>query len=176
LVERLRSAIARLNPEIPSGAREDALQNVLNLDTPVLLSANRSFHRLLINGVPVEYQKDGETRGDFVRLMDFTDSGIKSNEWLAINQFSIKGAKYTRRPDIILFVNGLPLVLLELKNPADVNADIWRHMIKYKPIKNKFLTYFNTTRFWLSPMEAKRYLVLYRATLSDLCHGVQSMA
>lgn len=126
LVERLRSAIARLNPGIPSGAREDALQKVLNLDTPVLLSANRSFHRLLINGVPVEYQKDGETRGDFVRLMDFSESGIESNEWLAINQFSIKGAKHTRRPDIILFVNGLPLVLLELKNPADVNADIWK--------------------------------------------------
>ncbi len=90
----------------------------------MLLSANRQFHRLLINGVQVEYQKDGETRGDFVRLMDFAD--VAANEWLAVNQFSIKGAKYTRRPDIILFVNGMPLVLLELKNPADVNADIWK--------------------------------------------------
>ncbi|MDO8767836.1 MAG: type I restriction endonuclease subunit R [Burkholderiaceae bacterium] len=124
LVERLRAAIARLNPLVPLAAREDALQQVLNLDTPVLLSANRQFHRLLINGVQVEYQKDGETRGDFVRLMDFAE--VSANEWLAVNQFSIKGAKYTRRPDIILFVNGLPLVLLELKNPADVNADIWK--------------------------------------------------
>lgn len=79
---------------------------------------------MLINGVQVEYQRDGETRGDFVRLIDFTD--VAANEWLAINQFSIKGTKHTRRPDIILFINGLPLVLLELKNPADQNADIWK--------------------------------------------------
>lgn len=124
LAERLRTAIGRLNPSIPLVAREDALQQVLNLGTPVLLSANRLFHRLLINGVPVEYQRDGETRGDFVRLVDFAD--VAANEWLAINQFSIKGPKHTRRPDIILFVNGLPLVLLELKNPADQNADIWK--------------------------------------------------
>jgi type I restriction enzyme R subunit len=124
LVERLRQAIARLNPNVPLVAREDALQQVLNLETPVLLSANRHFHRLLINGVPVEYQKDGETRGDFVYLMDFANPD--ANEWLAVNQFSIKGAKHTRRPDIILFVNGLPLVLLELKNPADLKADIWQ--------------------------------------------------
>ena len=124
LVARLREAIDRLNPCIPPVARIDALQQVLNLDTPVLLAANRAFHQLLVNGVSVEYQKDGETRGDFVRLIDFTDA--TANEWLAVNQFSIKGAKYTRRPDIILFVNGLPLVLLELKNPADEKADIWK--------------------------------------------------
>ena len=124
LVERLRQAINRLNPLVPLIAREDALQQVLNLDTPVLLAANRHFHRLLVNGVPVQYQKDGETRGDFVRLIDFEDAA--ANEWLAINQFSIKGPKYTRRPDIILFINGLPLVLLELKNPADLTADIWK--------------------------------------------------
>ncbi|MDD2466933.1 MAG: type I restriction endonuclease subunit R [Desulfobulbus sp.] len=124
LIERLRKAINRLNPLIPLVAREDALQQVLNLDTPVLLAANRQFHRLLINGVPVQYQKEGETRGDFVRLIDFVD--VSANEWLAVNQFSIKGAKYTRRPDIILFINGLPLVLMELKNPADENADVWK--------------------------------------------------
>jgi type I restriction enzyme R subunit len=124
LVDRLRAAINRLNPLIPLVAREDALQQVLNLDTPVLLSANRAFHRLLVNGVPVEYQQDNETRGDFVRLIDFAD--VTANEWLAVNQFSIKGPKHTRRPDIILFVNGLPLVLLELKNPADVKADVWQ--------------------------------------------------
>jgi type I restriction enzyme R subunit len=124
LIERLRGAIARLNPSVPYAAREDALQQVLNLDTPVLLSANRLFHRLLVNGVPVEYQKDGETRGDFVRLIDFAN--LAANEWLAVNQYSIKGPKHTRRPDILLFINGLPLVLLELKNPADENADIWK--------------------------------------------------
>ncbi|MDO8844100.1 type I restriction endonuclease subunit R [Methylicorpusculum sp.] len=137
LVERLRNAINRLNPWVPLVAREDALQQVLNLDTPVLLAANRHFHHLLVNGVPVHYQIDGETRGDFVRLMDWDSpssgpegqllpEGKGKNEWLAINQFSIKGHKYTRRPDIILFVNGLPLVLLELKNPADLTADVWK--------------------------------------------------
>lgn len=119
---RLRSAIARLNPQIPLAAREDALRQVLELGVPVQLSANRLFHRLLVGGVPVQYQKDGETRGDFVRLIDWAD--VRTNEWLAISQFSIQGPKHTRRPDIILFVNGLPLVLLELKNPADVNADL----------------------------------------------------
>ncbi|MGF6599676.1 type I restriction enzyme R subunit [Paraburkholderia sp. GAS448] len=124
LTDRLRNAINRLNPGIPQSAREDALRQVLNLDTPVLLSANRIFHNLLVNGVPVEYPKDGENRGDFVKLIDFSD--VSANECLAINQFTIKGPKHTRRPDIILFVNGLPLVLLELKNPADENADIWK--------------------------------------------------
>ena len=124
LVERLRSAVERLNPAIPAAAREDAIQQVVDLGTPVLLSANRRFHQLLVGGVPVQYQKGNETRGDFVRLIDWAEPS--RNEWLAINQFSIKGAHHTRRPDVILFVNGLPLVLLELKNPADENADIWK--------------------------------------------------
>ena len=124
LLDQLRGAIARLNPSVPMVAREDALAQVVNLDTPAQLSANRAFHRLLVNGVPVQYQRDGETVGDFVRLVDFEEP--TANEWLAINQFTIKGPKHTRRPDIILFVNGLPLVVLELKNPADVHADIWK--------------------------------------------------
>jgi type I restriction enzyme R subunit len=122
LIERLRSAMARLNPKVPLAAREDALKQVLELGLPIQLSANRLFHRLLVSGVPVQYQKDGETRGDFVRLIDWVE--VKANDWLAINQFSIQGPKHTRRPDIILFINGLPLVLLELKNPADVKADL----------------------------------------------------
>lgn len=122
LTMRLRASIARLNPQVPLVAREDALRQVLELGVPVQLSANRLFHRLLVSGVPVQYQKDGETRGDFVRLIDWVD--LRANEWLAVNQFSIQGPKHTRRPDIILFVNGLPLVLLELKNSADVNADL----------------------------------------------------
>jgi type I restriction enzyme R subunit len=133
LCERLRSAIARLNPSIPLAAREDAIRQVLDLGIPSLLAANRRFHQLLVNGVPVEYQRDGETRGDFVRLIDWLPSspallpaGEGSNEWLAVKQFAIKGPKHSRRPDVILFVNGLPLVLIELKNPADANADIWK--------------------------------------------------
>lgn len=122
LIERLRNAIARLNPTIPEVTREDALQQVRDLNTPILLSANRRFHHFLVNGVPVDYQRDGETRGDFVRLIDFETPA--NNEWVAVNQFSIKGEKHTRRPDILLFINGLPLVLIELKNSVDLNADI----------------------------------------------------
>jgi type I restriction enzyme R subunit len=124
LVERLRAAVNKLNPAIPAAARDDAIKQVLDLGIPVLISANRRFHQLLVAGVPVQYQKEGETRGDFVRLIDW--AAPAQNEWLAINQFSIKGAHHTRRPDVILFVNGLPLVLLELKNPADEKADIWK--------------------------------------------------
>ena len=121
---RLREAIRRLNPDIPTAAREDALHRVLDLGVPAQLSANRAFHKLLVAGVPVQYQRDGETVGDFVRLADWTDPS--RNECWAVNQFTIKGPHHTRRPDIVLFVNGLPLVLIELKNPADEAADIWK--------------------------------------------------
>lgn len=125
LIERLRSALARLNPQAPLVAREDALQQVLDLGIPSQLSANRRFHNLLVQGVKVEYQKDGETRGDYLKLVDWTNSAGQ-NEFAAINQYTLKGPKHTRRPDIILFINGLPLVVIELKNPADENADIWK--------------------------------------------------
>lgn len=121
---RLASAIERLNPRIPACARDDALAQIRDFGTPALLSANRQFHKLLCTGVPVQYQRDGETIGDFVQLIDWANPA--SNDWLAVNQLTLQGAKHTRRPDIILFVNGLPLVLLELKNPADANADIWK--------------------------------------------------
>ncbi len=124
LLERLRKAVNKLNPSIPAAARDDAIKQVMDLGIPVLLSANRHFHKLLVTGVPVQYQLSGETRGDFVRLVDWVDPS--RNEWLAINQFSIKGTHHTRRPDVILFLNGLPIVLLELKNPADENADLWK--------------------------------------------------
>ena len=124
LLERLRQAIARLNPGIPAAAREDAVQRVQNLGLPAQLAANRAFHKLLVGGVPVQYQQNGETRGDFVRLIDWADAS--GNEFWAVNQFTLKGPHHTRRPDIVLFVNGLPLVLLELKNPVDEAADIWR--------------------------------------------------
>jgi len=123
LVDRLREAIARLNPHVPPGARDDALRRVLNPNVPGLVNANRQMHRWMVDGVPVEFQKDGETRGDRVRLLDFTD--VAANEWLAVNQFSVQGPKLTRRPDMVLFVNGLPLAVIELKNPGDEDADIW---------------------------------------------------
>ena len=124
LAVSLRAAIARLNPHMPSSAHEDAYKQVLDMGQPALLSGNRAFHRVLVAGVPVQYQLNGETRGDFARLVDWHNTA--ANEWLAVQQFTIKGPRQTRRPDIILFINGLPLVLVELKNPADVNANIWK--------------------------------------------------
>jgi len=121
---RLRNAINRLNPRIPADAREDALRELQDLGFPAQLSANRHFHKLLVNGVPVSYQRNGETVGDFVQLVNWENP--IDNEWLAVNQFSIKGPRHTRRPDIILFLNGLPIVLIELKNPSDESADIWK--------------------------------------------------
>ena len=123
LADRLRAAIARLNPLLPASAREDALRRVLNPNVPGLVNANRQVHRWLVDGVPVEFQKGSETRGDRVRLIDFAD--VATNDWLAVNQFSVQGPKLTRRPDVVLFINGLPLVIVELKNPGDEDADIW---------------------------------------------------
>lgn len=123
LAGRLRDAIARLNPDIPPGARDDASRRVLSPNVPGLVNANRQIHRWLVDGVPVEFQKDGETRGARVRLLDFAD--VAANDWLAVNQFSVRGPKLTRRADVVLFVNGLPLVVIELKNPGDEDADIW---------------------------------------------------
>ena len=137
---RLRAAIHRLNPQIPTLAREDALKQIMELGIPSLLAANRQFHKFLVNGVPVQYPVAGETRGDFVRLIDWEQP--RRNEWLAINQFSIKGPHHTRRPDIILFINGLPLVLVELKNPADENADIWKAFDQIQTYKEQIADVF----------------------------------
>ncbi len=133
LVDRLRRAVDALNPGVPPAAREEAVRQLTDLGQPVLLAANRQFHRLLVTGVPVQYQQDGETRGDFVRLLDWAEPA--RNEWLAVNQFSITRPRHTRRPDIVLFVNGLPLVLIELKNPADLNADVWKAFAQIQTYK-----------------------------------------
>ncbi len=135
LIEHLREAIARLNPAVPQAAQADALRQILNLATPVTLMANQRFHRLLTGGVPVAYQKDGETRGDFVRLMDWVDPA--ANAWLAVNRFEIEGPHHTRRPDVILFVNGLPLVLMELNDPADDRIDIWHAYAQIQTYKEQ---------------------------------------
>jgi type I restriction enzyme R subunit len=123
LKQRVRDAIRRLNQHIPAGAQDEACRMVLNPNIPGQVQANRQLHRWLVEGVPVEYQKDGHTRGDRVRLVDWADAA--RNDWCALNQFSIQGPKQTRRPDVVLFLNGLPVVVLELKNPGDENADLW---------------------------------------------------
>jgi type I restriction enzyme R subunit len=124
LERRLADAIARLNPHLPPEAHEEALRKVLRPETPSLISNNRAFHRMLIDGVNVEYRKEnGSIAGDQARLIDFEH--LDKNDWLAVNQFTVIEGEHDRRPDIVLFVNGLPLAVIELKNPADENATIW---------------------------------------------------
>ena len=124
LEARLRDAIGRLNPAVPDEAREEALRKVLRVATPSLTQTNRAFHQMLRNGVPVEYPRaDGSIAGDHVRLVDFGD--VRANDWLAVNQFTVIEGQHNRRPDVIVFVNGLPLAVIELKNAADEDATIW---------------------------------------------------
>ena len=124
LLGRLREAIRRLNTAIPEEAREEALRKVLRVGTPSLVQTNRAFHKMLRDGVPVEYPRpDGSIAGDHVRLVDFGE--VRANDWLAVNQFTVIEGQHNRRPDIVVFVNGLPLGLIELKNAADEDATIW---------------------------------------------------
>jgi type I restriction enzyme R subunit len=124
LVGRMRQAIRQLNPAIPEDAREEALRKLLRLATPSLLQTNRAFHRLLREGVPVEYPRsDGSIADDHVRLADFTT--VVANDWLVVNQFSVSDGQHSRRPDLVVFLNGLPLGLIELKNAAAEGATIW---------------------------------------------------
>jgi len=119
---RLQTAIDRLSPGATPEARAEALRRVTHIGSGSLVQTNRAFHKLLVDGVPVEVMRDGEPRGALIRLVDFDDPS--ANDWFAVNQFTIVDGQFTRRPDIILFVNGLPLVVIELKNTADPQATI----------------------------------------------------
>ena len=124
LANRLRSALARLNPNLPDDALEDALRRLTRPAGATLESRNRDFHRMLVAGVTVEHiGTDGRVHGAQVRVLDFGEPD--GNDWLAVNQFTVVENKHERRPDIVLFVNGLPLAVIELKNPSDENATIW---------------------------------------------------
>ena len=124
LERRLRDALAQLNPGLPVSALDDAFRKLTHPEGSTLVARNRAFHRMLVNGVEIEYQdSDGRVRGDQVRVIDFDN--LASNDWLAVNQFTVTEDRNTRRPDVVLFVNGLPLGIIELKNPADEDATIW---------------------------------------------------
>ncbi len=124
LAQRLRDALARLNPTLPAEALDDAFRKLTRPEGADLIVRNRALHRLLVDGVTVEYRDaQGSIRGAQARVIDFGDTA--SNDWLAVNQFSVVENKHSRRPDVILFVNGLPLAVVELKNAVDENATIW---------------------------------------------------
>ncbi len=121
---RLRRALGRLNPDLSPEAQEDSYRKLTRVDAPSLVERNRAMHRMLVDEVTVEYRRpDGSIAGAQARVLDFNEPG--NNDWLAVNQFTVVENKHNRRPDVVLFVNGLPLGVIELKNPADENADIW---------------------------------------------------
>ena len=122
LRNRLSHAISTLNPSIPSDAQYQAQREIFNIASSELLNNNEIFHKYLTEGITVEYQKNGETRGEPVWLIDWEHT--ENNEFLAVNQFTVIEDNHNRRPDIVLFVNGLPLVVIELKNAVDEKANL----------------------------------------------------
>src|SRR3989344_5261709 len=117
LVDRLRTAVARINPSIPQEAQEDAIKKIISVaySSPNLLIANHAFHQMLALGIDIEYRRpDGTVAGDKVYLVD--TKNLDKNDWLAVNQYTVIENNHNRRPDVVVFVNGLPLAVFELKN------------------------------------------------------------
>lgn len=142
LVNRLRTAIAKINPEIPLDAQEAAIQKVLRIASPDLLHNNEEFHRLLVEKVKIPYQQNGYERSHEVALIDFENTD--NNQFLIVNQYTIIENNQNKRPDVLLFVNGLPLVVIELKNAASENASIksaYQQIQTYKAIIPGLFTY-----------------------------------
>jgi len=123
LFDRLLTQLQIINPHIPISVLETVAQKIAKPETPILIKNNKAFHRLLLEGVKVEFKDEGKSKTDYVALLDF--SNVSNNQFLVVNQYTITGSKGNRRPDVIVFINGLPLAVIELKNPADESADIW---------------------------------------------------
>jgi len=117
LRDRLQTALVTINPDLPLEAIEDAIRKITQTETPSLYENNRRFHKFLTDGVDVEYQAEGYTKYEKVWLVDFQNP--ENNNWLAVNQFTVIENKNNRRPDVVVFLNGLPLAVIELKNPIE---------------------------------------------------------
>jgi type I restriction enzyme R subunit len=142
LVTRLRDAIDKLNPTLSQDAKENALKKVLRTESPNALINNETFHRYLTDGVDVEMRTESGIRGEKIYIVDFAHP--ENNEFLAINQFTVVEGNQNKRPDIILFVNGLPLVVIELKNAVDENANLksaFNQLQTYKQAIPSLFTY-----------------------------------
>lgn len=143
LERRLRQALVRLNPDLPPDALDDAWRKLTRVDATSLVERNRAVHRSLVNGVTVEYRrKDGSIAGAQARIIDFDVPD--NNDWLAVNQFTVSEGQHTRRPDVVLFVNGLPLAVIELKNPADEDATIWSAYQQLQTYQAQIPSFFST--------------------------------
>lgn len=155
LKQRLENAVRRINPMIPLDAQQDAVKQILRIASPDVLSNNETLHRLLTEGIPVTKRIDGQERGDRVFLIDFENP--LHNEFLVVNQFTIVENGVNKRPDIILFVNGLPLVVIELKNATDDKTTIqsaFRQIETYKAMISSLFT-FNAFSVISDGLEAK---------------------
>ena len=142
LERRLRDALAELNPSLSADALNDVFRKLTRPEGSTLEARNRAFHRMLVDGVTVEHRaNDGAVRGTQARVVDFGNPG--SNDWLAVNQFTVTENRNTRRPDVVLFVNGLPLGVIELKNPADEDATIWTAWQQLQTYKAELPTLFS---------------------------------
>ncbi len=143
LERRLKHALVLLNPELPSEALDDAYRKLCRIDAPSLIERNRATNQTLVNGVTVEYRRnDGSIAGAQARVVDFDSP--ENNDWVAVNQFTVVEGQHTRRPDVVLFVNGLPLAVIELKNPADENATVWSAYRQLQTYQSEIPTLFNT--------------------------------
>ena len=146
LEERLRDALINLNPSLPQSALETGLRNLINPEGPTLEARNRAFHHALTRGVTVPVRRpDGTTSGELANVVDFENPA--NNDWLAVNQFTVKENQSTRRADIVLFLNGLPLGIIELKNPADENTDVWDAWNQLQTYKAELPTLFSMNEF-----------------------------
>ncbi len=137
LKARLLHQLSVINPELPTSALDSVVQTVSQPESPILIKSNRAFHKWLIEGVAVEYTcpKTGESIPTHVQLIDFTN--VNNNQFLVVNQFTVAGTKGNRRPDIVVFINGLPIAVIELKNPADQHADIWHAFNQFQTYKDE---------------------------------------
>ena len=155
LETELRDALVNLNPDATPQMIESAVRSVLAVQSQDLLENNRAFHPFIVSGVPVELNKDGESQTVTLRLVDRKQ--LSKNRFIAANQFVVQGERETIRPDIVLFVNGLPIVVLELKNPADENATMERAHNQLQNYKNKApeLFRFNAALVISDGMEAR---------------------
>lgn len=141
LRDRLLAALRRINPGIPESALDDAADQVCKLQSLSMEENNREFHKLLLNGVSVDFKFKDENKRDSVKLIDFQN--VRNNHFLAVNQFTVKGPHKTRRPDVVCFINGLPLFVIELKDMTDENADIWDAFNQLQNYKNDISDLFN---------------------------------
>ncbi len=155
LMERLKTAVGRINPSIPADIREEAIKQIQRLNSPELITNNEDFHRMLTEGIKVSYQKNGISRGNLVWLIDFKKP--ENNDYIVSNQFTVIENNVSKRPDIILFVNGLPLVVIELKNPAEENATVISAFKQLKTYKQSIPTLFTYNGFMIfsDGLEAK---------------------